>query len=309
MKKDSKIYVAGHTGLAGSAILRRLKKAGFKNIITRTHTELDLLDQDKTFEFFISEKPEYVFLAAAKVGGIIANKTFPADFIYENLVVECNVIHSAYKSGVKKLLFLGSSCIYPKKAPQPITESSLLTSELEPTNKSYALAKISGVVMCQSYNEQYGTNFVSVMPTNLYGPHDNFDPIHSHVFPAFISKFHEAKINNQPSILLWGTGKPMREFLHSDDLADACLFIMKKYNSSEIVNIGTGKDLTIKDLATKISRAVGYKGNIIWDKSKPDGSSRKLLNITKLRNLGWKHKIGLDKGINDTYKWYKKNER
>ncbi|MEK7213787.1 MAG: GDP-L-fucose synthase [Patescibacteria group bacterium] len=306
MNKTAKIYIAGHTGLAGSAILRLFKKSGYTNMILKTHEELDLLDQKKTFEFFMKEKPEYVFVAAAKVGGIMANKTYPGTFIYENLQIECNIIEGARKFGVKKLLFLGSSCIYPRFAKQPIIESALLSGELEPTNQAYGVGKIGGIILCQSYNEQYGTNFISVMPTNLYGPNDNFDPQNSHVVAAFFNKFHKAKVDNIPEITLWGTGKPKREFLHSDDLADACLFLMKNYDSNEIINIGTGKDVTIKELTSEISKIIGFKGKIIWDKDKPDGSPRKLLNVSKIHKLGWKHKISLNKGLGDTYEWYKK---
>lgn len=307
MKKTSKIYVAGHNGLVGSAIVRLLKKEGYKNLVLRTRAELDLMDQKKVADFFKKEKPEYVFLAAAKVGGIVANQSMPAFFIHENLVIQNNIIHEAYLSGVKKLLFLGSSCIYPRLSPQPIKEEYLLTSEPEPTNKAYVIAKIAGITMCQSYNRQYGTNFISVMPTNLYGPNDNFDPITSHVFPALIQRFHEAKKNNLKEIIIWGTGSPKREFLHVDDMADACLFLMKNYNDSEIINIGTGSDLSIKSLVGKIKKTIGYNGKIIWDKTKPDGAPRKLLNVNKLHKLGWKHKINLDEGIKKTHEWYKKN--
>ncbi len=305
MKKTSKIFVAGHRGLVGSAIVRKLKALGYANIITRTRKDLDLLDQKKVLKFFEREKPEYVFLAAAKVGGIMANATYPAEFIHENLVVETNVIDSAYRSGVKKLLFLGSSCIYPKLAPQPIREEYLLTSELEPTNHNYALSKIAGIFMCQAYNEQYGTNFISVMPTNLYGPNDNFDPMNSHVLPALIRRFHEAKENGSKEIVIWGTGSPKREFLHVDDLADACVFLMQKYDDSDIINIGTGTDLSIKSLAEKIRKIAGYTGKIVWDKAKPNGTPRKLLSVKKLHRLGWKHKINLDAGLKRTYAWYK----
>ncbi|MBU6388596.1 GDP-L-fucose synthase [Patescibacteria group bacterium] len=307
MKKTSKIYVAGHRGLVGSALVRLLKKKGYSNLVLKTHAELDLMDQKKVAAFFNKEKPEYVFLAAAKVGGILANKTYPADFIRENLIVETNVIDSAYRSGVKKLLFLGSSCLYPKLASQPIKEEYLLTSELEPTNRAYAIAKIAGITMCQSYNKQYGANFISVMPTNLYGPNDNFDPVNSHVLPALIQRFHEAKENGSKEVVIWGSGSPKREFLHVDDLADASVLLMQKYNDSGIINIGTGTDLSIKSLAEKIRKVVGYKGKIVWDRTKPDGTPRKLLNVDKLHKLGWKHKIGLDAGIKSTYAWYKEN--
>jgi len=307
MNKDSKIYVAGHRGLVGAAIVRALQKEGFTNLILKTHKELDLLDQPAVRDFFALEKPEYVFLAAAKVGGIMANKTYPAEFIYSNLTIETNIIHSAYLSKVKKLLFLGSSCIYPKLCPQPIKEEYLMTGELEPSNKSYALAKIAGIFMCQSYNEQYGTNFISLMPTNLYGPNDNFDLENSHVLPAMIRKFHEAKNKNEPSITLWGTGSAMREFLHVDDLAEASLFLMKNYNDSSIINVGTGEDVTIKELAEKIKDIAGYEGEIVWDATKPNGTPRKLLDVSKIHSLGWKHSIALDEGVVETYTWFKKN--
>jgi GDP-L-fucose synthase len=305
MEKNTKIYVAGHLGLVGSAITRNLLKQGYNNLIFRTRKELDLLNYQATQRFFQDESPEYVFLAAAKVGGILANSTYPADFIYENLAVQNNVIHNAYLAHVKKLLFLGSSCIYPKLAPQPIKEECLLTSDLEPTNKPYAISKIAGIITCQSYNQQYGTNFISVMPTNLYGPNDNFDLTSSHVLPALIRKFHEAKINDSPTITLWGTGSVSREFLHVDDLADAVVFLMNNYNDSGIINIGTGQDLTIKELAAKIKTIVGYQGEIIWDSNKPDGTPKKLLEVSKLHALGWKHKINFDEGIKLTYEWYK----
>ena len=266
---------------------------------------MGLLDKNKTLKFFEKEKPEYVFLAAAKVGGIMANKNYPAQFIYENLVVETNVIDSAYLTKVKKLLFLGSSCIYPKLAPQPIKEEYLLSKSLEPTNIAYAVAKIAGIIMCQAYNRQYGTNFISVMPTNLYGPNDNFDPVNSHVLSALIQRFHEAKEGGAKKVTIWGSGKAKREFLHVDDLADACIFLMQKYNDSEIINIGTSKDLSIKELAEKIKKVVGYSGKIVWDKTKPDGTPRKLLDVSKLHKLGWKHSIPLDKGLALTYEWYK----
>ena len=309
MNKNSKIYVAGHRGLVGSAIVRILKKKGYGNLILRAHKELDLLNQKAVENFFRKEGPEYVFLAAAKVGGIMANKTYPADFIQNNLTIQNNVIENAHRYGVKKLLFLGSSCIYPKMAPQPIREEYLLTGPLEPTNIAYAAAKIAGIIMCQSYNKQYGTNFISVMPTNLYGPNDNFDLENSHVLPAMIRKFHEAKISGSPNVVLWGTGSPKREFLHVDDLADACLFLMKNYDDSEIVNIGTGTDISINPVAEKIKKVVGYKGKIVWDKTKPDGTPRKLLNVSRIRKLGWKHKIGLDAGLKKTYEWYENNQK
>lgn len=307
MDKNSKIYVAGHRGLVGSAIVRALQKEGFVNLVLKTHAELDLTNQHAVAEFFALEKPEYVFLAAAKVGGIMANKTYPADFIYNNLTIQTNVIHSAYLHKVKKMAFLGSSCIYPKLCPQPIKEEYLMTGPLEPSNQAYALAKIAGIFMCQSYNEQYGTNFISLMPTNLYGTNDNFDPIGAHVLPAMIRKFHEAKNKNESSVTMWGTGSAMREFLHVDDLADACLFLMNSYDDSAIINVGTGEDVTIKELAEKIKNVVGYKGDIVWDTTKPDGTPRKLLDVGRLHNLGWKHKITLGDGIPPTYEWFKKN--
>src|SRR3989338_1694484 len=308
MEKTAKIYVAGHRGLVGSAIARTLTAQGYTNLITRTRAELDLLDQNAVTDFFAIEKPEYVFLAAAKVGGIMANKTYPADFIYENLLVQTNVIHAAHLNTVKKLLFLGSSCIYPKMAPQPIKEEYLLTNELEPSNEAYAIAKIAGIKMCQSYNTQYGTNYISVMPTNLYGENDNFDLETSHVLPALIRRFDEAKTNNLPSVTIWGSGTPMREFLYVGDLADACVHLMLTYDhSNEIVNIGTGEDVTIKELAETIAATVGYTGTLEWDTTKPDGTPRKLLDVSKLHSLGFKHKISLEDGIKKTYRWYKEN--
>ena len=307
MDKDSKIYVAGHKGLVGSAIIRYLQKEDYKNLILKTRDELDLLDQKAVADFFEKEKPEYVFLVAAKVGGIVANNSYSADFIYQNLQIQNNVIHNAYLNNAKKLLFLGSSCIYPKESFQPIKEGCLLTGPLEPTNKAYAVAKIAGMIMCESYSKQYNTNFISVIPTNLYGPNDNFDLKTSHVMPALIRKFHEAKINNNKTIKIWGTGSPMREFLHVCDLADACVFLMNNYNKSKIINIGTGKDISIKQLAEIIKNTVNYSGTIKWDTNKPEGTPRKLLNVKKLHNIGWKHKISLKKGIKNTYEWYKKN--
>jgi len=307
MNKNSKIYIAGHKGLVGSAITRLLQKEGYKNLILKTRQELDLLNQQAVSDFFKKEKPEYVFLAAAKVGGIMANQTYPADFIYENLVIQANIMHTAYLNKVKKLLFLGSSCIYPKLTPQPIKEEYLLSGALETSNKPYAVAKIAGIITCQSYNRQYGTNFISVMPTNLYGPNDNFDLQNSHVLPALIRKFHEAKASGQKEIILWGSGSPKREFLYVDDLAEACLFLMKNYNSSEIINIGTGEDLPIKDLAEKIKEIAGYDGKIVWDKSKLDGTPRKLLDVGRIHKLGWKHKINLETGLKTTYDWHKNN--
>lgn len=304
MLKDSRILVAGSRGLVGSAIVRKLDTEGFSNLITFSRSELDLIDQTATLRFFEERKPEYVFLAAAKVGGILANNTYPADFIYDNVMIESNIIHSAYLTGVNKLLFLGSSCIYPKFTEQPIKESSLLTGELEPTNEPYAIAKILGIKMCQSYHRQYGVNFISAMPTNLYGINDNFDLKNSHVLPALIRKFHEAKINNSTSVELWGTGSPYREFLYVDELADACYFIMQNYNEPDIVNIGTGKDITIKELADLVRAIVGFDGEIIWDTTKPDGTPRKLLDVSKLNSLGWKSCLSLKEGIERTYKWY-----
>ena len=308
MKKDSKIFVAGHKGLVGSAIVRLLERSGYTNILTRTRDELDLLDQKAVMDFFENEKPEYVFLAAAKVGGIMANKTFPADFIYQNLVVETNIIHSAYKNNVTKLLFLGSSCIYPKLAEQPIREEYLLTGSLEPTNEAYAVAKIAGITMCQSYNKQYGTNYISVMPTNLYGINDNFDLESSHVLPAMMRKFHDAKVEGRNEVALWGTGIAKREFLHVDDLADACVFLMNKYDNSDIVNIGTGEDVSIRELAEMVKEIVGHVGDIAWDSTKPDGTPRKLLDVSRLHNLGWKHTIALKDGIASTYTWFLENK-
>ncbi len=308
MGKGSKIYVAGHRGLVGSAILRNLQSKGYKNFILRTHKELDIGIQRDVEDFFERERPDYVFLAAAKVGGILANSTYPADFLYNNLIIQTNVIHASYKFGVKKLLFLGSSCIYPKFAKQPMKEEYLLTGELEPTNEPYAVAKIAGIKLCQSYNRQYGTNFISVMPTNLYGPNDNFDLETSHVLPALIRKFHDAKIamqhSNQKTVVLWGTGSPRREFLYVEDIADACVFLMNNYNGSEIINIGTGKDISIKELAEKIKIIIGFEGEVIWDITKPDGTPRKLLDVTKLNHMGWKSSVNLDEGIKMTYQWF-----
>lgn len=307
MEKQAKIYVAGHRGLVGSALVRRLTDSGYTNIITRTHSELDLLNQVAVDEFFATEKPEYVFLTAAKVGGIMANKTYPADFIYQNLIIQNNLIHNAHLYSVTKLIFLGSSCIYPKNAPQPIKEEYLLTGSLEPTNDAYAIAKIAGIMMCQSYHRQYGDNFISVMPTNLYGENDNFNLETSHVFPAMIRRFHEAKESQAPSVTLWGTGVAKREFLSVDDMAAACLHLMETYNESEIVNIGTGEDVTIKELAETIAATVGYTGNIEWDTTKPDGTPRKLLDVSRLHSLGWHHTIDLKEGVEKTYQWYLEN--
>ncbi|KOY87229.1 GDP-L-fucose synthase [bacterium 336/3] len=300
MQKDNKIYIAGHRGMAGSAILRKLEQEGYTNIVYKTSQELDLRNHQAVADFFTHEKPEYVFLAAAKVGGILANNTYRADFIYENITIQNNVIHEAYKSGVKKLLFLGSSCIYPKFANQPIKEEYLLTGTLEYTNEPYAIAKIAGIKMCQAYHDQYSCNFISVMPTNLYGKGDNYDLQNSHVIAALIRKFWEAKQENKPSVEIWGTGSPKREFLNADDLADACYFLMQNYNSPEIVNIGTGEDISIKDLALLIKEIVQYDGELKFDTSKPDGTPRKLLDVSKLNSLGWKHRIELREGIQKT---------
>lgn len=309
MNKNSKIYVAGHKGLVGSAIVRNLKEKGYLNIIGRTHAELDLANQGAVREFFQEEKPEYVFLAAAKVGGINANNTYPADFIYENLMIQGNIIKAAHDFKVKKLLFLGSSCIYPKNCLQPIKEEYLLSGYLEPTNEAYALAKISGLKMCQFYKKQYGDNFISVMPTNLYGPNDNYDLENSHVLPALVRKFHEAKINNSYYVEVWGSGKPLREFLYVDDMADACVFLMENYDGDKFFNVGTGKEITIKKLAEMIKGIVGYEGEIRFDESKPDGTPRKLLNVSRLEELGWKYKVELEEGIKIVYDWLLKELR
>ena len=301
MNHNSKIFVAGHRGMVGSAIVSDLKSKGYTNIITRTSSELNLIDQNKVAEFFESEKPEYVFLAAAKVGGIIANNTYRADFIYENILIQSNVIHQSYKFGVKKLLFLGSTCIYPKLAPQPLKEEYLLTGVLEDTNEPYAIAKIAGIKMCDAYREQYGCNFISVMPTNLYGFNDNYDLQNSHVLPALLRKFHEAKINKQKEVIVWGTGNPLREFLHASDMANACVYLMQNYDEKGFVNIGTGIEISIKDLANLIKEIVGFDGNIVFDSTKPDGTPRKLTDITKLNSLGWKHTIELRDGITKVY--------
>jgi GDP-L-fucose synthase len=309
--KNSQIYIAGHQGLVGSSLVRALEKRGYKNLIVRTHRELDLQDQGQVNEFFARVKPEYVFLAAAKVGGIMANKTYPAEFIYDNLAIEINVIQAAYQNRVKKLLFLGSSCIYPRDAKQPIKEEYLLTSPLEPTNEAYAIAKIAGLKMCEFYNRQYGTRYLATMPTNLYGPNDNFDLNNSHVLPALIRKFHDAKLNGQKELTLWGSGRAKREFLHVDDLADALVFLMKtdKYDEKlGPINIGCGRDLSIKQFAEMIKKITGFKGRIIWDKTKPDGTPRKLLNIGRIKKLGWRPKISLDKGLRLTYAWFLKNQ-
>lgn len=305
MNKQDKIYIAGHRGMVGSAIFRKLTAEGFFNIVTRTSAELDLRNQQAVADFFAEEKPAYVFLAAAKVGGIMANNIYRGEFLYENLMIQNNVIHSAYVNGVTKLMFLGSSCIYPKLAPQPLKEEYLLTGELEPTNEPYAIAKIAGIKMCDAYRSQYGCNFVSVMPTNLYGPNDNYDLNNSHVLPALIRKFHEAKMNGEEKVVMWGTGSPLREFLHADDLADACYYLMQHYNEPGLVNIGVGEDIAIKDLAVLISKIVGFEGNIEHDLSKPDGTPRKLMDVSKLHGLGWKAKTGLEEGIRKVYAEYK----
>jgi GDP-L-fucose synthase len=307
MDKSSKIYIAGHRGMVGSAIHRRLLQEGYQHIITRTSKELDLRVQEPVNEFFETERPEYVFLAAAKVGGIMANNTYRADFLYENLMIQNNVIHSAYATGVKKLLFLGSSCIYPKMAPQPLKEEYLLTGPLEHTNEPYAIAKIAGIKLCDAYRDQYGCNFISVMPTNLYGPNDNYDLQNAHVLPTFIRKFHEAKVNNAPEVVIWGSGTPRREFLHADDLADACVFLMKTYNEAGLVNIGTGEDLTITELAHMIRDVVGYTGNIVYDATKPDGTPRKLMDVSKLSSWGWRYAIDLRNGLEQVYQDYQQS--
>lgn len=301
MEKDSKIYVAGHRGMVGSAIVRELKRQGYTNIITRTHRELDLIDQRAVNEFFESERPEYVFLAAAKVGGIVANQSALADFMYDNMMLEMNVIHAAWKNGCKKLEFLGSSCIYPRLAPQPMREDCLLTSALEPTNEAYALAKISGLKYCEYLNRQYGTDYISVMPTNLYGPNDNYHPEHSHVLPALIRRFHEAKEEGKDEVVCWGDGSPLREFLYVDDLANLCVFLMNHYSGNETVNAGTGKELSIKALTELVADVVGYKGKIVWDSSRPNGTPRKLLDVTKARQLGWSYSTDLADGIRLAY--------
>lgn len=307
MEKNAKIYVAGHRGMVGSAIVRALEKQGYTNIIERTHKELDLTRQDQVESFFAEEKPDYVFLAAAKVGGIIANSEALADFMYDNMILEMNVIHSAWKNGCKKLMFLGSSCIYPRMAPQPMPESCLLTSELEKTNEAYALAKISGLKYCEFLNRQYGTDYISVMPTNLYGPNDNYHPTHSHVLPALIRRFHEAKISGAESVTCWGDGTPLREFLYVDDLADACVYLMNTYSGNETVNLGTGKELTIKELTELVAEVIGYEGEILWDVSKPNGTPRKLLDVSKLESLGWKYKTELSEGIRLAYEDFLNN--
>ncbi|GAB4450191.1 MAG: GDP-L-fucose synthase [Bacteroidia bacterium] len=308
MEKLSKIYVAGHRGMVGSAIIRKLQKEGYTNIITKTSSELDLRNQSAVENFFKEHQPEYVFLAAAKVGGILANNTYRAEFIYDNLMIQNNIIHCAYKYKVKKLLFLGSSCIYPKLAPQPMKEEYLLSGYLEPTNEPYAIAKIAGIKMCEAYRDQYGCNFISAMPTNLYGPNDNYDLNNSHVLPALIRKFHEAKVQKLHYVVVWGTGKPRRELMHVDDLADACLFLMNHYNERQFVNVGTGKDISIAELSELVKKVVGYNGEIIFDTTKPDGTPRKLLDLSLIHSLGWKHKIELEEGIAHAYDDFLKNQ-
>ncbi|PQV57290.1 GDP-L-fucose synthase [Sediminibacterium magnilacihabitans] len=305
MEKSAKIYIAGHRGMVGSAIVRKLEAESYSNLLLRTSKELDLRNQQAVNDFFAKEKPAYVFLAAAKVGGIVANNTYRAEFIYENLMIESNVIHAAYVNKVSKLLFLGSSCIYPKLAPQPLKEDSILSGYLEPTNQPYAIAKIAGIELCDAYRAQYGCNFISAMPTNLYGPNDNYDLEKSHVLPALLRKFISAKRNNDPQVVLWGTGSPRREFLYVDDLADACLFLMEQYNEAGLVNIGIGDDLTIKDLAELVKKVIGYQGNIVWDTAKPDGTPRKLMDVGKLKQLGWEAKITLANGITKVYEQVK----
>lgn len=307
MEKDAKIYVAGHKGMVGSAIVRALQAQGYHNIITRGHSELNLCRQADVEQFFSKEKPDYVFLAAAKVGGIVANSEALADFMYDNMLLEMNVIHSAWQNGCRKLLFLGSSCIYPRMAPQPMKESCLLTSELEPTNEAYALAKISGLKYCEYLNRQYGTDYISAMPTNLYGKNDNYHPTHSHVLPALIRRFHEAKEAGLSSVTCWGSGSPLREFLYVDDLADACVFLMNHYSGNETVNVGTGKELTIRALTELVAKVVGFDGDICWDTSKPDGTPRKLLDVSKLENLGWHYRTELEEGIRLTYEDFLNN--
>lgn len=307
MELDSRIFVAGHRGMVGSAIVRELQRLGYQNIVTRTHSELDLTDQRAVDDFFAGEKIDYVFLAAAKVGGIEANNTAPADFMYENMMLEMNVIHSAWKYGVKKLEFLGSSCIYPRMAPQPMPESCLLTSALEQTNEAYALAKISGLKYCEYLNRQYGTHYISVMPTNLYGPNDNYHPTHSHVLPAMIRRFHEAKVEGVPEVVCWGDGTPLREFLYVDDLANLCVFLMNNYTGNETVNAGTGKELSIKELAELVAQTVGYEGRIVWDSTKPNGTPRKLLDVSKALSLGWRYSTELPEGIKLAYEDFLNN--
>lgn len=297
MDKNSKIYIAGHNGMVGSAITAKLRENGFDNLLLKSSKELDLRNQQAVADFFEQEKPDYVFLAAAKVGGIVANNTYRADFLYDNLLMECNIIHSAYITGVKKLMFLGSSCIYPKLAPQPLKEEYLLTGPLEYTNEPYAIAKIAGIKLCENYRDQYGCNFISVMPTNLYGTGDNYHPTNSHVLPAMIRRFHEAKLNGEKTVTIWGTGNPKREFLYADDLAEACLYLMENYNEKELINVGTGEDLSIAELANLVKNVIGFEGELVFDTSKPDGTPRKLMDVSRLHNLGWKHRTALADGI------------
>ena len=308
MELKAKIYVAGHRGLVGSAIVRKLEEKGYSNLVYRTSKELDLTNKEQVEAFFELEKPEYVFLAAAKVGGIVANNDYPADFIRDNLLIQTNVIDAAFRTGVKKLLFLGSTCIYPKLAPQPMNEDALLTGVLEPTNEPYAIAKIAGIKMCESYNRQYATNYISVMPTNLYGPNDNFDLETSHVLPALIRKFHEAKVENAKAVEVWGTGTPRREFLYSDDLADAVIYLMNNYNGNQFINIGVGKDISIKELAEKVKEVVGFNGDIVFNTTKPDGTPRKLVDVTRLNELGWQASTSLDEGLKKAYEWFLTNK-
>ena len=309
MNKEAKIYIAGHRGMVGSAIQRRLTALGYEKIITMSSKELDLRIQERVNEFFEAELPDYVFLAAAKVGGILANNTYRADFIYENIMIQSNVIHSAYATGVKKLMFLGSSCIYPKMAPQPLKEEYLLTGLLEPTNEPYAIAKIAGIKMCDAYRSQYGCDFISVMPTNLYGPNDNYDLQNAHVLPSLVRKFHEAKLNKASEVNIWGSGTPKREFLHADDLADACVYLMNNYSDAGLINIGTGEDISISDLAGLIQKVVGYEGSIVYDSTKPDGTPRKLMDVSKLTGLGWTFSISLEKGLELVYKEYQSRKK
>lgn len=307
MEKTDKIYVAGHRGLVGSAIVRNLEEKGYTNVFGKTHKELDLTSQSAVTAFFEKEKPDVVILAAAKVGGINANNTTPAEFAYENMQIQCNVIKACHDYKVKKLLFLGSTCIYPKMAPQPIPEDALLTGPLEPTNEAYAIAKISGLMMCRFYKRQYGDDFISCMPTNLYGPHDNYELSGSHVMPAMIRKFHDAMINQAESVELWGTGTPLREFLYVDDMADACVFLLENYNGEQHVNIGTGKEVSIKELAETVQKTVGYQGEIVWNRDMPDGTPRKLTDVSKLHGLGWNHKVDLEEGVRKAYDWFREN--
>lgn len=306
MHTSSKIFVAGHRGMVGSAIVRKLKEKGYNNIVTRTSSDLDLRNQEQVNGFFAEEKPAYVFLAAAKVGGILANNTYRADFLYDNLLIEANIIHASYENKVEKLLFLGSSCIYPKLAPQPLKEEYLLTGLLESTNEPYAIAKIAGIKLCEAYRDQYGCNFISAMPTNLYGQGDNYHPSNSHVIPGLLRKFHEAKVNKSEQVVIWGTGKPLREFMYVDDLADACLFLMDRYNEKLFVNIGTGTDITIRDLAAAIKDVTGYPGRLVFDASKPDGTPRKLMDVTRLSQMGWTYTIPLKEGLKKAYEFFQK---